>query len=125
MEGIRENCVFKLYKVGGKVRLMLRLSLPKIDGDSEGVEGFNAYYARLLSDAVGTVESHFNKEDDTSCDSSGYLALDVSFTKEEANGSLVIRRFYTLRRGAQTLSKTSVADVFSKDLTLAKNLKML
>ena len=123
MERIRENCVFKLYKSGGRVRLVLRLSLPKIDGDTEIERDFNSYYTSLISDAVSIVESCFNAKDDMPYDGAEYLALDVSFKKEEWGERIIIRRRYALRQGAKMLSERVVKDVFSKGLVLVKNPK--
>ena len=123
MERIRENCVFKLYKSGARVRLVLRLSLPKIDGDTEIERDFNAYYSRLVSDAVSIVESCFNAKDDMPYDGAGYLTLDVSFKKEECGERIIIRRRYALRQGTKLLSERVVTDVFSKGLVLVKNPK--
>ena len=104
-----EICDFKrqmLYKNERGGRIMVRATLPKCPAQTE----LNALYSSLMEKYFTAARDFINKTED----SFSYF-FDVSYTLEENEKYIKIKRLSTLKVGGKTLKSTLLSDLFDKN----------
>lgn len=123
MLSIKEGNAFKVYKCNGRPVLVLRISMPRIDSQSESCMRFNSFYSRLESECINSAEKLAERISNSEERGSVYMSFSVSFVPDYVGEMLKITRIYELKRGTRCIASKSVTDMFTKDLFLAKTLK--
>ena len=101
----------RLYKNLSGGRIMVRLSLPKTDGESS----VNLLYDKLRDKYFSTAKSFIESRNDNST-----YFLDVVFDKVENGENVKIKRSSALKCGASLLKEDITLDIFAKELKRIK-----
>ena len=123
MLSIKEDNAFKVYKCNGRPVLVLRISMPQIDLQSESCMRFNSFYYRVESECIDGAEKLAEQISNLEEKESVYISFSVSFAADYVGEMLKITRIYELKRGTRCISSKSVTDIFTKDLFFAKTFK--